>query len=407
MLATVLFGAAIVFVAISTIYDDIRTGLIRNRRVLQGLAAGAGAYAAVLAVHYLYGSLPFEQPPSGEAAGDLSWLLLSLLNALAGFIVGVVLWLFKVWAAGDAKLFLVYCFLIPPDVYRAADVPVFPGIILLVNIFTFTFLYLVGDGIAGAAAKARAFVGAGGRGAVKAWIRQVPRVLWTWAPLILAFTAMFAGIRAMRETAREGLSSIVKMSEFTLFMVLFVAFKPLSEIVKKRTGAILFSILSLAAIVFLAWRHGAGSLLHLVRPGASAILLIVFARAYQKVGNVTRVTSVGQLRPGMILAQESQAALLSIEKKEREEAGARGEAPRDDEEEGEEPGVEPVPRTLGTVTVDGLSAEQIRFIKTRFKDDEKILVAQTLPFSPILALGALSTFFLGRALVTMLMHAFR
>jgi prepilin signal peptidase PulO-like enzyme (type II secretory pathway) len=65
-----------------------------------------------------------------------------------------------------------------------------------------------------------------------------------------------------------------------------------------------------------------------------------------------------------------------------------------------------VPRKLGSLTVDGLTADQIRFIKTRFNDDERILVAQTVPFSPVLALGAFATLIAGRALVTYVMRFF-
>lgn len=410
-MAAALFGAVLVFVVISTVYDDIRCGLIRNRRILQGLAAGAGVYALLLAAQGLQGFLAL--PPALTEGGPrgLGWLLMALLNAFLGFVVACVLWHFKVWAAGDAKLFTLYCFILPPEIYRAGDVSVFPGIILLINVFTFTFIYLVGDAVSGAVTKVKSLSGGGGKDRVRQWLAGLPALVLRWVPLILAFTAMFAGLRAMREAAREGITPFFKFSEFTLFMILFLVFKPLSEIVRKRTGAVIFSVLSLAAMVFLYFRHGMDSILHLIRPGGFAVLLIIFSRAYQAIGNVTHAIRVGQLKTGMILAHETQAALKALLDKEKAEAVERGEEPDDDEEEDDaaaaRAGEECVPKRLGALTVDGLTGDQIRFIKTRFNDDEKILVAQTVPFSPVLALGAIATLLAGRALVTFVMHYFK
>jgi hypothetical protein len=408
-MAAALFGSVLVFVAISTIYDDIRFGLIRNRRILQGLAAGGGVYALLTAATYLQNALALPEWLISGGPRDMAWLLMALLNALLGFVAACVLWHFKVWAAGDAKLFALYCFVIPPELYRAGDVSVFPGVILLINVFTFTFIYLVGDAVSGALTRLRSLKGKGGKDRLRKWTAGLPALLWSWVPLILLFTAMFAGLRAMREAAREGITPYFKFSEFTLFMILFLVFKPLSEIVRKRIGAVIFTVLSLAAMTFLYVRHGMDSIFHLIRPGGFAVALIIFSRAYQAIGNVTHTIRVGQLKRGMILAPETQAALQTILDNEKTEAIARGEDPgeEDDEEAASRAGEECVPRNLGALTVDGLTVDQIRFIKTRFNDDERIMVAQTVPFSPVLALGAVSTLVAGRALVTMVMHFFR
>jgi Flp pilus assembly protein protease CpaA len=408
-MVAVLFGAVLVFVAISTIYDDIRCGLIRNRRILQGLAAGGGVYAVLLGAHFLKDVLALPASLTAGGPRDIFWLLLALLNAFLGFVTACVLWHFKVWAAGDAKLFTLYCFIIPPELYHAGDV-FFPGIILLINVFAFTFLYLVGDAVSGVLSRLKSLKGSGGKDRVRQWLAGLPALAMRWVPLILLFTAMFAGLRAMREAAREGITPLFKFSEFTLFMILFVVFKPLSDIVRKRMGAVIFSVLSLAAMVFLYFRHGMDSIFHLVRPGGFAVLLILFSRAYQAVGNITHTIRVGQLRRGMILARETQAALQALLEKEKTEAIARGENPEEEDEDEDEAATrareECVPRKLGSLTVDGLTADHIRFIKTRFNDDERILVAQTVPFSPVLALGAFATLIAGRALVTYVMRFF-
>ena len=411
----VLYGAAILFFAISTVYDDIRHGVIRNRRIVQGLGAGLVIYIVVLVSGPFQDSLGFFGWLTGGSHGGIAWFLLALANTAIGLVTAVMLWHFKVWAAGDAKLFTLYCFLIPPDLYRHTDVPLFPGLILLINIFTFAFIFLLVDACVGAAGKIRAFSKTADKRILWDRMRQAPAALLRWLPLLLAFMAMFAGIRAIREAAREGITPLVNLSDFTLFLILFVAFKPLAAIVKKKAGAIVFSLIALAAIIYLAASHGMGSLVDLLRPGAFAVLLLVFARVYEKVGNVKSAIRIGELRPGMILSAETVQSLKALEEKEEEKARAErgseeGEGDESEEEEAdgeeEEPGTEPIPKQVGDIMVDGITAEQVRYIRTRFNDDEKILVARTIPFSPILALGAIVTFFAGKAIVSALIQGF-
>ena len=411
----VLYGAAILFFAISTVYDDIRHGVIRNRRIVQGFGVGLAIYLVVLVSGPFQDSLGFLGRIIGGSHGGIAWFLLALANTAIGLAVAVALWHFKVWAAGDAKLFTLYCFLIPPDLYRHTDVPLFPGIILLINIFTFAFLYLLVDACVGAAGKLRALSKTANQRTLADRVRRAPGALLRWLPLLLTFMAMFAGIRAIRETAREGIQPILHLSEFTLLLILFAAFRPLSAVVKKKAGAVVFSLIALAAMIYLAAAHGMGSLVDLLRPGAFAVLLLVFARVYEKVGNVKSAIRIGELRPGMILSAETVQSLKALEEKEEEKARAErgseeGEGDESEEEEAdgeeEEPGTEPIPKQVGDIMVDGITAEQVRYIRTRFNDDEKILVARTIPFSPILALGAIVTFFAGKAIVSALIQGF-
>jgi hypothetical protein len=172
-----------------------------------------------------------------------------------------------------------------------------------------------------------------------------------------------------------------------MFLVLFAIFRPLSRIVQNRWGAVVFTALSLAALGVLVWRHGPGHLPHLVMPSVFAVVLLVFARAYPGMGQTTREVRVGDLARGMLLAPATLAALRSREA--REAALVDGEAVE------EEPGTTPRPSRFGDVSVEGLTDEQVRYVRTRWKDDEPILVARTIPFSPFLAAGALTTYVIG------------
>jgi hypothetical protein len=157
-----------------------------------------------------------------------------------------------------------------------------------------------------------------------------------------------------------------------------------------RPGAIVFSGLAVAALVFLGARHGVAALPGLVVPSAYAVVLLVFARAYPGIGPATARTRVGELRPGLMLAPTSLQRLRTREEQELAELGDSAPEPED-----EPPGTTPRPTRLGAVTADGLTAEQIRYIRTRYNDDEPIEVARTLPFSPLLAGGAAVTYLVG------------
>ena len=50
---------------------------------------------------------------------------------------------FKIWAAGDAKLFLAIVFMIPYEIYDVQTNNVFPALYLLIMIFGVAFIYIV------------------------------------------------------------------------------------------------------------------------------------------------------------------------------------------------------------------------------------------------------------------------
>lgn len=379
----------LVFTAALTVRDDLKEGRIYNRRLLQGLALGSVAYAVLLALE-LAGADPrlCSAPPPG---GTWHWGLVVLLDLGLGLGVGILLWLLGVWAAGDAKLFALYAFLLHPAVYTRSYLPTFPAMPVLVNVFAFVFLFLIVDLLrTGVPRLARLLADPERRSAA---VRSAPGAVLRVLPVLLLFVALFAGIRTLREVSREGLEPILKVSDFTLFLVLFAIFRPLMKLVMNRWGAVVFTVLSLSALGYLIWHHGAAEVPALLRPSALAVALLVFARAYPSLGQTTTKVSVGDLSRGMILGGETLAALKAMEKREMD--GIEGEVP-----DHEEPGTTPRPTRFGEMTVEGLTAEQVRYVRTRFKDDEPLLVARTMPFSPFLAAGAALTYALGGPITT-------
>jgi len=383
----------LLYVAVTTVRDDLRHHRITNARLLQGLLAGAAAYGLLLGLQWA-GSDPALC--SGPApSGPLSWPVAAVVSLVVGLGVAIVLWLLGIWAAGDAKLFAVLAFLVPPAIYTRSFLPGFPGMPILVNVFALVFVYLIVDLLRTGAPAAWAALGDPERRA--ALLRAAPGAAVRTIPLLLAFIAMFAGIRAIREAAREGLAPWLEIGDFTLFLILFVAFRPLAALARNRWGALAFTVLSVAALVFLAIRRSPTELPGLVTPSVWAVALLAFARLYMGQGQTTRTVLVGELRTGQVLGKQSLQILRTREQKEVEEMGP--DAPGPDEER---PGSTAVPSRLGTMSVDGLHEEQIRYIRTRYDDDEPIEVERTVPFSPFLAAGAVLTYVLGGPLTELL-----
>ncbi len=378
----------VLFVAAASIRDDLTSGLIYNQRLLQGLVAGGAVYLLLLLLE-LAGAAPglCSAPP---AEGGWPWTAVVALNLAVGLAVAILLWVMQIWAAGDAKLFALYAFLVPPAVYTDTYVAGFPALPMLVNVFALVFAYLVLDLLRTGIPAALRGLGDGKRRSVA--LRAAPRALLKALPLLLSFTAVFAAIRLLRALSREELQPLLGVGDFTLFLILFVAFRPLSRLLTTRAGAIVFSVISAVALLMMGFRHGVAALPELMAPSAMAVALLLFARAYPKLGESSRRTTVGRLEPGVVLSQETLVILLAREQ--QEVAGLGDDAPAPD---AEPPGSTARPSRLGSLTADGLTPEQVRYIRTRYDDDETIAISRTLPFSPFLAAGALLTWGLGGA----------
>lgn len=122
---SLLLFLAIIFIGIITSYEDIKTGKIRNKWIVLGLIIGL-----LLNIKYIV----FERVGFG----------IIFLNLFISVLVAYFLWTFKLWSAGDGKLFIVYALLIPIMRYKVAYFKYFPSFSLLINIFlpaTF-FLFL-------------------------------------------------------------------------------------------------------------------------------------------------------------------------------------------------------------------------------------------------------------------------
>lgn len=66
-----------------------------------------------------------------------------LINLLISVVISFLFFYFKIWAAGDAKLFFALIIMIPFEIYEVPTSNVFPALYLLIMIFCTAFIYVV------------------------------------------------------------------------------------------------------------------------------------------------------------------------------------------------------------------------------------------------------------------------
>ena len=65
------------------------------------------------------------------------------LNSLIALAFGFIMWKYGLMAAGDAKLFFVFSFLLPLRYYSQSYLPLFPSFVLLINIYIPVFFFIL------------------------------------------------------------------------------------------------------------------------------------------------------------------------------------------------------------------------------------------------------------------------
>ncbi len=126
------FLPMIIFIGGVTTYQDIKTGKIKNKWVMLGLA-----YALVVNFLIYF----FVRITGGQLRVEyFSELAVTVITSL---VVGFVMWLIGVWTAGDAKLFTAFSALVPLSVYKYGHVEYFSSMNFMINTFVpFFVIYL-------------------------------------------------------------------------------------------------------------------------------------------------------------------------------------------------------------------------------------------------------------------------
>lgn len=132
MILNFLFLTPIFIIGVICSYTDVKYGKIRNK----WLAAG------FIWVIVLYSSLLIYNLFFLHQGANSKYLMDMVLNGSIALVLGYILWSLKLWAAGDAKLFTLFAFLLPPEFYAKTYFSEFPSFVLLINIFVPLLLFL-------------------------------------------------------------------------------------------------------------------------------------------------------------------------------------------------------------------------------------------------------------------------
>jgi len=153
MVLNILFLPMVFFIGVITSYEDFKYGLIRNKWIKLGICWGLFILSALfiwnfvaLSVTNFYYFKVLDLPvdsPAPVFTVHLSFFWGTIINVSLATLVSFAMWRFGVWAAGDAKLFIVYSLLIPISNYWKSFLPLFPSLALLINIFIIILFYVL------------------------------------------------------------------------------------------------------------------------------------------------------------------------------------------------------------------------------------------------------------------------
>ena len=143
----------LLFIGLITSYEDIKYGKVRNKWIQLGFYWGLGIFILLIIWRFLAAPLTkffylqilhrSAESPMPVFTFNLDFLLSSLANCALAGIIAFFIWRINAWAAGDAKLFIVFSLLIPLTKYQYSYLKIFPSFTLLINIFFIFLLYLL------------------------------------------------------------------------------------------------------------------------------------------------------------------------------------------------------------------------------------------------------------------------
>lgn len=143
-----IFLPIIIFIGLATSYEDFLISRIRNKWILLGLLF---SFAVLFLFHLIYlFYLKFD--PQGHTTKIFSYLCWNskrwLINLAVSSLVAYFIWYFRMWGAGDGKLFIAYAALIPIRQYSWVYFNYyFASFLLLLAIFVPPTIFLLTESI--------------------------------------------------------------------------------------------------------------------------------------------------------------------------------------------------------------------------------------------------------------------
>jgi|GEM_PF-2644289 len=331
------FGIAMLVLCSVITLEDMKTSYIRNRHIASGLKLCALALIAQLVVSLISTNAAWAgshitapvirdfafwaSAGSGKSL-TLAFYPVYLAHTLFAAALGVLIWKFNFWPAGDAKFFIVISAALPLVIPHSRLFPKALVAAFLMNIFLPAAAFFVAMLLISLALNT---MRSEDMGAVRPALASVMEwfakkaVEFQARPVLLLFLAvnyfvLFSLSQVLRLYAQDGLMKIVK-SDFAIFLVLFLFWDKMYRLMMSRST-------TLAALVIMGAYLVTGSMLWPDRISSDlfkgmrmvlqfGMLLMLFKGLVQSyfVSRETVRLPVEGLRPGMILASSSEQAI--------------------------------------------------------------------------------------------------
>jgi len=293
------------------------------------------------------------------------------INALTALVIGMLMWWFGMWAAGDAKLFAALVAILPLSSYANSYWPWFPAYVLIFNSFLALLGILVGELLIRfikLLVKPSPEDGDVWKNALT-WVRDHKLDIVRGFLGILFFMML---IKTLRMATQDFIGLFATIQDSTLmYVILFLIFQPLQKLMMKKwvlIPAVLFTagFVAHAAI----WPSGNHNVVTIVKMSGLMVGVVGFLITYQLYLNVFdyRPIRIWELRPQMLLSRKTTDTL----KEDRDMLDHK----------------------MGPIGPDGLSRQQVETLRRWWIDrgkGGKIWISRTIPFAPALFIGTILT----------------
>jgi len=374
-----LFLPAIFLIGIFSTLSDIKTGKVRNSLIKNGFLYGLWIYSCL----FLWTLVRKYSGLLAIFAGKTYYLNFNyffdlIVNVIIALIVAVILWKLNFWAAADAKLFILFSFLIPLTVYSHNRIIYFPSFILLLNIYIICFFYLIFSGIFNIRFKKTDFTGFYGKIKQKIikFLEETLKNIQTnnileFINLTSIYLIIFFIIFSFK--LRINIFSFSLPSQILLYLCLFLIYRPLTKFLKKykKLNIFVFSLLIIAIFIISYLGFDFREKFNLFSKFFSGffifvITIIIIANFLSK-QEKTRKIKLENLRTNMIL-KETTINILKQDKIFFQ-------------------------KEINKIYFDGLSSAQVEKIKIFLKNKnlKEVEIYKTFPFAPFIFTGAIIT----------------
>lgn len=390
-----LFLPGIISIGILSTWSDIKTGKVKNNLIKKGFLYGLVIYSFLFAWTIARKYSGFLSIFLGKTYYlGFNYFIDLTINTAIALIVGIILWKLDFWAAGDAKLFALFSFLIPLTFYSRDKIVYFPSFILLLNIYMVSFFFLIFIGFSKIRFKKINFSDFCQQIKQKMadYLKKLPKNFQinnflNFINLILIYALMFSAVFSFN--FKINILKFSLTSQLLVYLVLFLVYKPLSKFLKKykKINIFVFPLLIIAGLFISGfWLNFFSKLNPLVKFfGGFFVFIIAMQIATKFLSNQaeTKKIKLDELKPNMLLAEEA----INLLKQDKDF----------------------FQKDLERMYFDGLSLDQVEKIKTfvRAKNLEEIEIYRTFPFAPFIFAGAIITLILQGSLLNWLTQFLR